>query len=99
MFDATKAKQLTQKACGNGNPAFDEMMGRIEARITGAANSGKREIISPFKQTGFSPIVLSQDMKDSIKAELVKRGFTWTHHPAPTEPYDPREVEYDTISW
>jgi len=100
MFDAHRARQLTQEACGQGNVVFDEMLSRIETRITEVARSGKREIEDPFKQTAYGPrLSLSKDMMDSIKAEFVRRGFTWTHHPLPTGPYDPREVEYDTISW
>jgi len=100
MFDASKARQLTQEACGYGNAIFGEMVSRIEIRITDTARSGKREIDDLFKQTAYGPrLSLSKDMMDSIKAEFVRRGFTWTHHPLPVGPYDPREAEYDTISW
>jgi predicted protein tyrosine phosphatase len=84
MFDASKARRLTGEACGQGNAIFDEMMSRIETRITEIARLGKREIDDPFKQTAYGQrLSLSKDMMDSIRAEFVRRGFTWTHHPLP----------------
>lgn len=99
MFDVRKARKLTEEACGEGNHIFDEMVSRIETRIVEVANSGKRELHDPLSQAGDPmPWALSNDTRNSIRVELEKRGFTWTHHPR-LEGNDPRECEYDTISW
>lgn len=44
MFDVNKARKLTQEACGEGSHIFDEMVARIENKITEVASSGKREL-------------------------------------------------------
>jgi hypothetical protein len=101
MLSANDARGLTQEACGAGNAIFDEMMAEIDRRVKEAAKGGKRELHDPLSQPDTEPMLppLTADMRRSIQAELVRLGFEWTHHPRPAGSEDPRERDYDTISW
>jgi hypothetical protein len=104
MLNANDARGLTQEACGAGNAVFDEMMAEIDRRVREAAKDGKRELHHPLSQPDMGqshpiPLPLTADMRRSIQAELARLGFEWTHHPRPAGSEDPREHDYDTISW
>jgi len=101
MLSANDASGLTQRACGAGNTIFDEMMASIDRRVAEAAAAGKRELHHPLSQQVGDPmpLTLTADMKRSIRVELERLGFKWTHYPRPAGSEDPRECDYDTISW
>jgi hypothetical protein len=103
MLSANDARGLIQKACGPGNTIFDEMMASIDRRVTEAASEGRRELHHPLwvppQEGNPMPPALTGDMEKSIRVELERLGFKWTHYPRPTGSDDPRECDYDTISW
>ena len=105
MLNANDARGLTQKACGAGNAIFDEMMAEIDRRVREAAKDGRRELHHPLSRPDVDPmptmpLSLTADMERSIRGELERLGFEWTHHhPRPAGSEDPRECDYDTISW
>lgn len=93
-MDANEARRITERALAPEADAVRPYVEHVLAKVAKAAGEGKREIAHPLGGIDYP----TTDVRNAVRKALEAKGFTWTHHPDPGGG-DPRETEYDTLSW